>query len=105
MEICPLLFLSIVENAFKHGANSGVSHPKIDISLTQSDSTLLFRVWNTKAIEYVGGVSKENSNGSENRIGLSNIQRQLNLMYPQRHEITIQNGDTSFELELTITTL
>lgn len=107
MEICPLLFLSIVENAFKHGANSSVSHPKIDISLTQPGSTLLFRVWNTKAIEYTGELIEEHDSESEseNRIGLPNIQRQLNLIYPQRHEIVIQNCDTSFELELTITPL
>jgi sensor histidine kinase YesM len=105
VEICPLLFLSLVENAFKHGATSSVSNPKIDINLKQSGATLLLKIWNTNAVKQVGDDIKLNSGKSEKRIGLSNIQQQLNLIYPQRHEIKIQNNEASFELELTIKTI
>lgn len=96
--ICPLLLLSVVENAFKHGAKPSVESPKIEIELHQTDAQIVIRVRNTKP-----DIVQEKC--TESGIGLSNIQRQLNLTYPDKHRLSITNADTYFSLELSLNSL
>ena len=77
LEIAPLLFISLIENAFKHGVSS--SRPsKIDISLTSSDDELVFTCDNTN-------YPKDDADRSGSGIGLENTRRRLELMYPGRY--------------------
>ena len=73
-EIAPLLFISLIENAFKHGTNSNAP-ASIDISLTQQDGTLVFICGNTNN-------PKPTKDRSGSGIGLENTRRRLDLLYP-----------------------
>ena len=76
-EVAPLLFISLIENAFKHGANSNAP-ATIDISLTQQDDMLVFNCDNTNN-------PKPTKDRSGSGIGLENTRRRLNLLYPGRY--------------------
>ena len=77
LEIAPLLFISLIENAFKHGVSS--SRPsKIDISLAQQGDQLIFTCDNTN-------YPKDDADRSGSGIGLENTRRRLDLMYKDRY--------------------
>lgn len=76
-EVAPLLFISLIENAFKHGVNSNAP-ATIDISLTQLDDKLVFCCDNTNN-------PKPSKDRSGSGIGLDNTRRRLNLIYPGRY--------------------
>ncbi|MEO6039796.1 MAG: histidine kinase, partial [Saprospiraceae bacterium] len=93
--IAPLLLLPFVENSFKHGANSTTGEAEIHIDLSLQGSTLEFKVENTA--ENVAEPS-----GLSGGIGLKNVQRQLDLLYPQRHELTTEKENGWFKAMLKI---
>ncbi len=78
LEVAPLLFISLIENAFEHGMNSNAP-ATIDISLTQKDSTLVFNCDNTNN-------PKPTKDRSGSGIGLENTRRRLNLLYQGRYQ-------------------
>lgn len=84
--IAPLLLLPFVENSFKHGAGSTTGDVKIWINLQLQNHLLEFEVKNT--VE--DGEQRPNPEG----IGLKNVKRQLDLIYPDRYELSTgrQNG-------------
>ena len=77
LEIAPLLFISLIENAFKHGMNSN-EPATIDIRLEQQDDTLVFICDNTNN-------PKPTKDRSGSGIGLDNTRRRLDLLYPGRY--------------------
>ncbi|TSE04477.1 MULTISPECIES: sensor histidine kinase [Aquimarina] len=94
----PLLLLSIIENAFKHGVRDNITKPEIRIVLEQFDSHIEFSVWNTKTDNQYNNKTDENKSG----IGLANIQRQLDLIYPGKHNLEIDESNAFFNLKLTL---
>ena len=86
-EVAPLLFISLIENAFKHGMDSNAP-ATIDISLEQQDGVLIFNCDNTNN-------PKPTKDRSGSGIGLENTRRRLDLLYPGRYtweqEITPEN--------------
>ena len=77
LEVAPLLYISLIENAFKHGMNSNAP-ATIDIRLEQQDETLIFLCDNTNN-------PKPTKDRSGSGIGLDNTRRRLNLLYPGRY--------------------
>ncbi len=98
LSVTPLLLLSIVENAFKHGVRDNVVKPIIKIELIQQERQINFNVWNTKSETEINN----NNNIDKKGIGLANIQRQLDLIYPNLHTFDIEDSNTSFNLKLTL---
>jgi two-component system, LytTR family, sensor kinase len=98
VSITPLILLSIVENAFKHGVRDSIIKPKINIELVQFDSHIEFNVWNTKNETQHNNETDTYKKG----IGLSNIKRQLDLLYPKNHVLEIDETDVFFNLKLTL---
>jgi LytS/YehU family sensor histidine kinase len=83
--------LSIVENAFKHGAGEDIGTPCISIDLELRENEFSFKVTNTF-------VFKDEEEGNE-KIGLANIRKQLELIYPGNHTFgTSINGSTFITL-------
>lgn len=78
IEIAPLLFISLIENAFKHGVSSN-RPSKIDINLLQNDDELVFSCDNTN-------YPKDDADRSGSGIGLENTRRRLDLMYANRYK-------------------
>ena len=89
-KIAPLLLTGFVENAFKHGVGDMVANSWIRINAWEKDGELDFLVENSKA-ELIEETEKINTKGG---IGLQNIRKRLELIYPQRHQLRIENGDT-----------
>jgi len=92
-QIAPLLLLPFVENAFKHGASESHLDAMIDIDLTLADGWLTFIVENTKE-QVAQKVQKD-------RIGLSNVKRQLELLYKD-YNLNVQNQSDRFSVMLTV---
>ena len=85
--IAPMLLLPFIENAFKYGISS-TAHSPIDISLSARRDMILFSVINKKF---------DQQNKHSTGIGIPNVQRRLDLIYPGKHEIDIQDlGDTYY---------
>ncbi|MCX6244513.1 MAG: histidine kinase [Bacteroidetes bacterium] len=95
LRIAPLLFVPFIENAFKHvpKEKNTESFIRIVFDLTHSDS-LIFSVKNNKyEIPAVAGRKEEG-------IGLANVRRRLNLLYPAKHQLTITEPGNEFHVEL-----
>ena len=78
VEIAPLLFISLIENAFKHGVSSS-RQSWIDIHLEQQENCIVFTCDNTN-------YPKDDADRSGSGIGLENTRRRLDLMYHDRYE-------------------
>ena len=91
----PMLLIPFVENAFKHGVGF-IENPTIEIELTDTAKELTFHVANKK-----GAVINEKKDESSG-IGLANVKRRLELLYPTNHELTVTESDSDFEITLTI---
>lgn len=76
-EVAPLLFISLIENAFKHGVNSNAP-ATIDIRLEQQDDKLIFVCDNTNN-------PKPTKDRSGSGIGLENTRRRMDLLYAGRY--------------------
>lgn len=88
--IAPLLLLPFVENAFKHGASESRGDTWVSINLQVKNGWLNLRVENPKAA----------SNGEiVEGIGLKNVKRQLELLYP-KYELTLDNQVDMFVANL-----
>lgn len=90
----PLLLISLVENAFKHGASETRDQPFVDIHLSVNQRKLTFFVTNSREAVAGDGKVKEN-------IGLSNLRRQLELLYNE-YELSVQQSGTIFNATLKI---
>ncbi len=89
----PMLMIPFVENAFKHGVGLVVD-PSIEIYLNISDKKLHFSVRNK--IAPGSAEVKDNSSG----IGLKNVQRRLELLYPESHRLELTRTEEWFKAEL-----
>ncbi|HMH34604.1 MAG TPA: histidine kinase [Puia sp.] len=87
--IAPLLMLPFVENAFKHGVENDKGW--VTINLNVIGSRLFLKVENSCT-----AVSKQKSSG----MGLKNVKRRLELMYPGNYQLTINETAGAFEAEL-----
>ncbi len=95
-QIAPMLLIPFVENAFKHGIS--LRDPsQIRISLQVKSSTLRFDVFNTRH-ERSEGDPERHGNG----IGLLNVKRRLQLIYPGRHELVVRETKHEHFVHLTI---
>lgn len=95
--IAPLLLISPVENAFKHGASGNVEAPAIDIELVVAGGVLTLQVWNNKPVY----PAKDEASYTEG-IGLVNVQSQLKMIYPERHTLTITPEAEEYTVDLRI---
>lgn len=94
LKISPLLLIPFVENAVKHGAQSTNEKSKIDISVALKKSTLHFCVVNSKpSVDYA---SKRKG------IGLENVKRRLDLLYPKSHVLEIDDTKKEYRVNLSI---
>ena len=92
--IPPLLLMPLVENAFKHGVSETRGRPFIDIHLSVNKRQLSFVVKNSSEYLSEADIVKEN-------IGLSNLRRQLELLYKE-YNLSVQQNESVFSAVLTI---
>lgn len=91
-EIAPLLLVPFVENAFKHGVANRPEQP-VEIELACGDDGLGFTVHNFKTRK-----RKDQSGG----IGLVNVRKRLELVYPGRYELSVDETENEYSSTLQI---
>ena len=89
----PLLLVPFVENAFKH-----ISHHKdqpnfIELDLSMHNGNFHFKITNSKEV-------LEKVKDSHSGIGLNNVKRRLELLYPDKHVLSIKDSGNIFSVEL-----
>jgi len=96
--IAPMLFIPFVENAFKHGAR-GKHYPAIIVDLWIMESEIRFEVTNflDQHIEQVKDAGKG--------IGLANVKRRLDLIYPEKFSLEINKKEDQYKVVLEINLL
>lgn len=92
--IAPMLFIAFIENAFKYVSSDELKENKVNILLYLENGDLVFESLNTK--ERLNGHAVINHKG----IGISNVKRRLELLYPNHHELQIINKDEFYSVHL-----
>ena len=93
LTIAPLLFISLVENAFKHGV-SATEVTELSFSLRVEENKVIFRSENTI-------IPKQESLYSSG-IGIENLKKRLTLLYPKKHQYNIEEKNGEYIAQLTI---
>ncbi len=96
IKIAPLLFISLIENAFKHGVSAS-KESAIDINMACDDTTVLFTIENDN-------FPKKADDKSGSGIGVPNIEKRLELLYPNKHNFKTKLKDDRFLVHLEIET-
>ncbi len=91
-KIAPLLMIPFVENSFKHGTSQVLRNPWIRLILQVDDDVLHFTVAN----------SKPATDKTQSGIGLRNVQKRLELLYPSNHFLVVEPTENTFTVNLQI---
>ncbi|WP_133259600.1 sensor histidine kinase [Pseudochryseolinea flava] len=94
-KIAPLILLPFVENCFKHGASETLQQSWVKVSIDGQPHVLIIKVENSKSPENGITTRKEG-------IGIQNVKRRLDLLYPEKHTLKILNGEETFLIVLTL---
>lgn len=92
LAIAPLLLLPLVENCFKHGTSHMIDQPWLNLHVTLENNRMFVKLMNGKFNE----VTKTNYKG----IGIMNVRKRLDLLYPGKHELAITDEEDVFIVKL-----
>jgi len=95
IKVAPMLFISFIENAFKHITDKE-AEAGITIQFKITEHRILFNVTNTF------DVTKKTVKDETSGIGLENVRRRLKLIYPDSHKLDISTKENQYKVELTI---
>ena len=93
--IAPLLLIPFVENSFKHGASKMISHPWVTLHIKIERDRLHFIVRNSQPMTNETVTTKGN-------IGLKNVTKRLELLYPGTHQLNIISESDSYSVYLNL---
>jgi sensor histidine kinase YesM len=96
VKIAPMLLLVFIENAFKHSKNSSDEHIYIDIELKTWNNLILFSIKNSHQKQKEEDRIMDGNSG----FGLTSVNKRLELLYHNEHELTIENNETSYSVVL-----
>ena len=91
--VAPLLFIILLENAFKHGVEKATENAFVHIQLIEDDNKISFTVKNNYDPE---------ESSKESGIGLKNLQDRLNLLYPNSHKLCASSEENIYSTTLEI---
>ena len=94
-QIAPLLYILALENAFKHGVEKLTENAYILIHIATENDSILFNIENNY---------EQGAIDTEAGIGLENLKQRLKLLYPKKHQITINKSDAVYKLAIKIDT-
>ena len=92
-KIMPLLFINLLENAFKHGVENLYKDAFVNVSMIANEDEIQFMVENNFDEELVA---------TEKGIGLKNLKRRLELVYPKKHSLSFASEGKLYISKLTI---
>jgi hypothetical protein len=87
--IAPLLMIPFIENSFKHGASQVLHHPRIKLDIRVDENLLRFELSNNKPFQATPNEGKKG-------IGLGNVQKRLELLYPGQYLLKIDADAESY---------
>lgn len=93
-KISPLIVLTFIENAFKHGVINETEKATIRMNLESKKGQIIFSIENTKPQNEFTRIS------DKSKIGLENVRKQLDLLYPKRHQLEIEETKTFYSVKL-----
>ncbi|MEP2508308.1 MAG: hypothetical protein ABJH72_03070, partial [Reichenbachiella sp.] len=93
IRVMPLLFIILLENAFKHGVENLRKEAYVHINLIASETEINFAIENNFDI---------NEQSEEPGIGLQNLERRLELVYPKRHTFSHTATNNIYKAQLTL---
>lgn len=96
LQIAPLLLIVLIENAFKFVSSFSERENKITINISSKNNTLHTCIVNTKEMQQAS--VNQNSGG----IGITNLKRRLDLLYPQKYKFETTVTDDCYKTNLTI---
>ena len=91
LEIVPLLFIILLENAFKHGVEPAEENCYLHVEILQNKNELIFSCKNSVEAD----VEK-----TPKGIGLENLKRRLELIYPNQYDLEIDSGEKDYTAKL-----
>lgn len=91
--IAPLLILPFLENAFKHGTSEQLDRPWMSVDIMVKNNRLLCKVVNSK---------NEEVSYHDGGVGISNVRKRLQLLYPEKHELKLANEGVFFVVSLMV---
>lgn len=94
-QIAPSLLITFVENCFTHSLDDQLATAEIKIAVLVEDNILRFKTWNNRPEQ--GGIENESSG-----IGLQNVQKRLDLLYPGRYTLQIDSDSGEYAVNLEI---
>jgi two-component system LytT family sensor kinase len=95
--IAPLMFIPFVENSFKHGVSNQIASGFVNIVMDIEGEHLHLHIENSKPV--MPPMQEPRRSGG---IGLVNVRRRLNILYPGQHTLEIQDSPTVYSVDLTI---
>jgi sensor histidine kinase YesM len=93
--IAPLLMIPFIENSFKHGTSQMLQHPWIKLEITTVKDQLFFKLSNSKP-------SLFHANKQNKGIGLINVKKRLQLLYPGKHQLDVSETEDMFTVNMQI---
>lgn len=120
--IAPLIFIPFLENSFKHGVNRQIHDGYVHVQMKVLENKLLLRILNSKPVgqtptwphgiaavmtgqvktEKQVSTAKENGEVKSGGIGLVNVRRRLNLLYPGQYKLDIEDNNKEHIVELSL---
>ncbi|MCB0572142.1 MAG: histidine kinase [Phaeodactylibacter sp.] len=97
-KIAPLMFIPFLENSFKHGLNNHLTKGFVNMRLLVDNNQVHFYIENSKP----DTPPKQDSRRPSGGIGLVNIHRRLNLLYPNQYQLDIEDSPKAYAVNLQI---
>ena len=93
--IVPLIFIAFLENAFKHGVSNNAKEAWVNITIKFEGANCIYKVENSK-------IPKNTNNEEKSGIGLQNLQRRLDLSYPENYILNVEDNQNSYSVTLNL---
>lgn len=94
--IAPFIFITFLENAFKHGVSNNNPNAWVKVSLDLEGNTCVYQVANSKI------ASQKSDPEEKSGIGLQNVKRRLELSYPEKYALSVDDKPDQYTIELKI---
>ena len=96
VQIVPLILITFLENAFKHGISNNSKDAWINITLELSGKACVYTVENSKLL------AQDEKTKDKSGIGLQNVQRRLELSYPNQFDLEVEDNNNHYLVQLNL---
>ena len=97
IRVAPLILITFLENAFKHGVSGDSKNAWVKLSIALSGKNCIYTVENSK----INGVHSERAaNTGKSGIGLQNVKRRLELTYPEKYDLEVKDLPDRYYVQL-----